>query len=206
MSFSDGKENRHRGGEAPKALRAWFDRALAEPPERRDFIIAELKLLDPVVGEQLRQMLTPTASAAGEAALAALDGAMLPLGAHGSGESSAPTRVGTAIGPYVLRERLGEGGFGEVWLGERLEPMRQEVAVKIIKPGMDSRAVVARFDHERQTLARMDHPNISRIFDAGTTPDGRPYFVMELVRGTPITSFCDQAQSTISERLELMRV
>src|SRR5262245_53728290 len=107
------------------------------------------------------------------------------------------------IGPYVLREELGEGGFGVVYRAEQEHPVRRQVALKVIKPGMDSEQVVARFEAERQALALMDHPHIAKVFDAGTTDAGRPYFVMELVPGTPITRFCDQNLLTLRERLEL---
>jgi non-specific serine/threonine protein kinase/serine/threonine-protein kinase len=110
---------------------------------------------------------------------------------------------GACIGPYKLREQIGEGGMGVVYVAEQTEPVRRRVALKIIKPGMDSRQVVARFEAERQALAMMDHPNIARVFDGGTTRSGRPYFVMELVRGIPITEYCDAQKLTIRERLEL---
>src|SRR6185369_9077293 len=107
------------------------------------------------------------------------------------------------IGRYKLLERIGEGGFGEVWMAEQREPVKRRVALKIIKLGMDSRQVVARFEAERQALAMMDHPNIARIFDADVTDNGRPYFVMELVRGIKITEYCDQKQLPTRERLNL---
>ena len=107
------------------------------------------------------------------------------------------------IGPYRLLERIGEGGFGEVWLAERREPMVQRVALKVIKLGMDSRSVVARFEQERQALAVMNHPNVARVLDGGMTAEGRPYFVMEYVKGDPITGFCDKQRFTIRERLAL---
>src|SRR5262245_2383450 len=110
---------------------------------------------------------------------------------------------GTMIGPYKLMEQIGEGGMGLVFVAEQHEPVRRKVALKLIKPGMDSRAVIARFEAERQALALMDHPNIARILDAGTTETGRPYFVMELVKGVPITDYCDQEQLTPRQRLEL---
>jgi non-specific serine/threonine protein kinase/serine/threonine-protein kinase len=110
---------------------------------------------------------------------------------------------GDRVGPYTLVEMIGEGGFGTVWLAERREPMVQRVALKIIKPGMDSRAVVARFEQERQTLAVMDHPGVARVFDGGVTERGLPYFVMEYVKGEPLTRFCDAHNATIAERLEL---
>src|SRR4051812_36695010 len=98
-------------------------------------------------------------------------------------------RVGDKIGPYHLLDVLGEGGFGIVFLAERRSPIVQRVALKVVKPGMDSRAVVARFEQERQALALLDHPNIAKVFDAGATELGRPYFVMELVRGSAITEY-----------------
>ena len=110
---------------------------------------------------------------------------------------------GTKIGPYTLREQIGEGGFGLVFVAEQQKPVRRKVALKIIKPGMDTKEVIARFEGERQALALMDHPNIARIFDAGTTESGRPYFVMELVKGIPITEYCDQQKLTTAERLDL---
>src|ERR1700739_1046540 len=100
-------------------------------------------------------------------------------------------------------EQIGEGGFGLVFVAEQERPVRRKVALKIIKPGMDSRDVIARFEAERQALALMEHPNIARVSDAGTTASGRPYFVMELVKGIPIVDYCDQNQLTASERLEL---
>jgi serine/threonine protein kinase len=112
-------------------------------------------------------------------------------------------RPGRVIGPYKLMEQIGEGGFGLVFVAEQAHPVRRRVALKVIKPGMDTREVIARFEAERQALALMDHPNIARVFDAGATESGRPYFVMELVKGIPITEYCDQAQLTPRERLEL---
>jgi serine/threonine protein kinase/tetratricopeptide (TPR) repeat protein len=111
---------------------------------------------------------------------------------------------GTRIGPYRLLEQIGEGGFGIVYMADQTQPVRRKVALKIIKPGMDTRLVVARFEAERQALALMDHPNIARVFDGGATETGRPYFVMELVRGIPITDFCDQNLLSVPERIELL--
>src|SRR5688572_12299984 len=110
---------------------------------------------------------------------------------------------GARIGPYKLLQELGEGGFGTVWMAEQEEPIRRRVALKIIKLGMDTREVIARFEAERQALALMEHPNIARVFDAGTTDGGRPYFVMELVRGVPITRYCDENRVPAAERLRL---
>jgi serine/threonine protein kinase len=110
---------------------------------------------------------------------------------------------GSTIGLYKLLEPIGEGGFGRVFLAEQERPVRRKVALKIIKPGMDTRHVIARFEAERQALAMMDHPNIAKVHDAGATENGRPYFVMELVQGVPITEYCDECQLTTNERLEL---
>jgi serine/threonine protein kinase/tetratricopeptide (TPR) repeat protein len=112
-------------------------------------------------------------------------------------------RPGDAIGPYRLMEQIGEGGMGVVYVAEQHQPVRRKVALKIIKPGMDTKQVVARFEAERQALALMDHPNIARVIDAGATESGRPFFVMELVRGIPITDYCDRERLSIPERLEL---
>jgi hypothetical protein len=110
---------------------------------------------------------------------------------------------GSVIGPYKLMEQIGEGGFGLVFVAEQQQPVRRRVALKVVKPGMDTRDVIARFEAERQAVALMHHPNIAQVFDAGTTDTGWPYFVMELVRGVPITEFCDQQQTDPRERLKL---
>jgi serine/threonine protein kinase/tetratricopeptide (TPR) repeat protein len=150
-------------------------------------------------------------------------GAFIPFMNGASPAETLPMEaVGTVIGPYKLLEQIGEGGFGVVFMAEQQEPVRRRVALKVIKPGMDSRQVIARFEAERQALALMDHPNIARVLDAGTTaePDasargpaetlayasgsaGRPYFVMELVRGLSMTEYCDQNNLAIRDRLEL---
>jgi serine/threonine protein kinase/tetratricopeptide (TPR) repeat protein len=110
---------------------------------------------------------------------------------------------GAVVGPYKLLQKIGEGGFGVVYMAQQQRPVRRLVAVKIIKPGMDTREVIARFESERQALALMDHPNIARVLDAGATDSGRPYFVMELVKGQAITLYCDQQRLTPRQRLEL---
>jgi serine/threonine protein kinase len=126
-----------------------------------------------------------------------------------SGESTAAyipagEQVGTVLaGRYKLQEPIGEGGMGAVWMAQQTEPVRRLVAVKLIKPGMDSRAILARFEAERQALALMDHPNIAKVLDGGAAPDGRPFFVMELVRGIPITRYSDERHLTPRQRLEL---
>ena len=124
---------------------------------------------------------SPTMTEANEAAKAA-------AGIAASGPSEGP---GIKIGPYKLLQLIGEGGFGVVYMAEQERPVRRRVALKIIKLGMDTKQVIARFEAERQALAMMDHPNIARVLDAGATETGRPYFVMELVKGVSITEYCD---------------
>ena len=110
---------------------------------------------------------------------------------------------GDVVGRYTLQQQLGEGGMGTVFLAEQSEPVQRQVAIKIVKPGLDTKEVIARFESERQALAMMDHPNIARVLDAGATERGRPYFVMELVHGVPITDYCNEARLTTRQRLEL---
>jgi serine/threonine protein kinase/tetratricopeptide (TPR) repeat protein len=145
-----------------------------------------------------------------EALLAAFDGAAAQgfMGSPTGNRSTVAACVlsegpGTRIGPYKLLQQIGEGGFGVVFMAEQTEPMVRRVALKIIKVGMDTRQVIARFEAERQALAMMDHPNIAKVLDAGATATGRPYFVMELVRGEPITAYCDQEKLSVPARLEL---
>ena len=112
--------------------------------------------------------------------------------------------VGTIIaGRYKLLEEIGDGGMGTVWMAEQREPVKRLVAVKLIKAGMDSKAVLARFEAERQALALMDHPNIAKVLDAGTDETGRPFFVMELVKGLPLTEYCDARKLSVNDRLDL---
>src|SRR5262245_36288438 len=110
---------------------------------------------------------------------------------------------GTVLGPYKLLERIGEGGMGTVWMAQQSQPVKRLVALKLIKAGMDSKQVLARFEAERQALALMDHPHIAKVLDGGTTGAGRPYFVMDLVRGVPITKYSDEHRLTPRQRLEL---
>lgn len=114
-----------------------------------------------------------------------------------------PEEAGDRIGPYKLLEQIGEGGFGSVWLADQIVPVKRRVALKIIKLGMDTKEVIGRFEQERQALAMMEHPNIAKVLDAGATQTGRPFFVMELVRGIPITTYCDQSKVSTRERLVL---
>ena len=156
--------------------------------KERDIFIAALAIADP--GERDAFLTAACADAGQKAHLVALLEAEPGLGQlpriagprrpRPAGVGEGP---GTVIGPYKLLEQIGEGGMGVVFMAEQTEPVRRRVALKVIKPGMDSRQVIARFEAERQALAMMDHPNIARVLDAGTTDSGRPYFVMELVRG-----------------------
>src|SRR5262245_18721668 len=118
--------------------------------------------------------------------------------------ASSSDLVGTIIaGRYKLLEEIGEGGMGTVWVAEQTEPVRRKVALKLIKPGMDSKVVLARFEAERQALALMDHLNIAKVLDGGTTEQGLPFFVMELVKGLPLTEYCDDRRLSVRERLDL---
>jgi serine/threonine protein kinase len=142
---------------------------------------------------------------AGSGSLGEIEGELTVVMDRPSGGPSDPgsPAAGTLIGPYRLAEPLGEGGFGTVWRAEQSEPIRREVALKLIKPGMGSREVLARFEAERRALALMEHPNIAAVLDAGTAGNGQPYFVMELVRGLPVTTYCDNNRLTLRQRLEL---
>ena len=140
----------------------------------------------------------PAAPARGSAARAIDSAPSGSTAATGSVE-----QAGDQVGPYKLLSLVGEGGFGTVWLAERREPFVQRVALKLIKPGMDSKAVLGRFEQERQALAVMNHPGIARVLDGGLTPAGRPFFAMEYVKGEPVTEFCDRLKLGIEERLKL---
>src|SRR5262249_3747641 len=118
-------------------------------------------------------------------------------------EEPTPEGPGAVIGSYKLLEQIGEGGFGVVFMAEQQRPIRRKVALKVLKPGMDTRQVIARFEAERQALALMDHPNIAKVLDAGQTSSRRPYFVMDLVKGLAVTDYCDENQLSSRERLEL---
>lgn len=191
----------------------WQAKQLDPGPERQR-LLSEIEQQDAALAAELRQLLDAEADA---------DRVFGPLSAmdqrencevaatldsqttrtdisNGQGDKLGP---GNQIGPYKLLEPIGEGGMGLVYLAQQSEPVRRKVALKIIKPGMDSRQVIARFEAERQALAIMDHANIAKVFDAGTTETGLPYFVMELVRGIPMTEYCDRAKMTTNERLRL---
>jgi serine/threonine protein kinase/tetratricopeptide (TPR) repeat protein len=169
--------------EDPAERQAYLDEACAEQPELRPQVEHLLRLHEGA-GSFLEK---PAAESAATGAL------------PDAAEQAAPE----VLGPYKLIEPIGEGGMGSVWMAQQTEPVKRLVAVKLIKAGMDSRQVIARFEAERQALALMDHANIARVLDAGTTGAGRPYFVMDLVKGVPITRYCDEHQLTPRQRLEL---
>jgi serine/threonine protein kinase/tetratricopeptide (TPR) repeat protein len=173
-----------------------FEAALEQPPEKR------AAFLDGVCGNDaaLRQRLDALLRKHDQAGSFLEKPATPPLATIDEPLSERP---GTVVGPYKLMEQIGEGGMGLVFVAEQQQPVRRKVALKVIKPGMDTRQVIARFEAERQALALMDHPNIAKVLDGGTTATGRPYFVMELVKGVPITEYCDQNQVSIRERLGL---
>lgn len=135
--------------------------------------------------------------------LAAMEETAFMQGASTPAEAVAAERPDRVIGPYKLLQVIGEGGFGSVWMAEQTQPVQRRVALKIIKAGMDTKEVIARFEQERQALALMDHPHIARVLDAGATASGRPFFVMELVRGVPVTQFCDEHLLSPGDRLRL---
>jgi serine/threonine-protein kinase len=177
----------------------WDAAQLGSAEERRAYLDRACSG-DVRLRRKVEQLLAARAKAEGF-----LEGPGLPLAATAI-ERPVREGPGTAIGPYKLLEQIGEGGFGVVFMAEQQQPLRRKVALKVLKPGMDTRQVIARFEAERQALALMDHPHIAKIFDAGQTASGRPYFVMELVKGLPVTDFCDQARLPVRERLKLFVV
>ncbi|MCB9883015.1 MAG: serine/threonine protein kinase [Planctomycetes bacterium] len=183
-------------------VRPIYERALALPPEEREAFVRETCGADAALCDRVLALLQANdekgdylARPTGAPPRAAVVPARV--------DSAAVERQGTVIGRYCLLQQIGEGGMGTVWMAEQREPVRRKVALKIIKLGMDSKQVSARFEAERQALALMDHPSIAKVLDGGTTDTGRPYFVMELVKGVPLTTFCDEAQLDIRARLTL---
>jgi len=200
---------------------AWLDRECGGDPELRarlDELLAAhdrpAEVLELPLVERPGQTDAPPGDAGPDPTLAATEH---PAAAGGPAATDAdPTAsfrpapsgpiVGTVVaGRYKVRQEIGAGGMGSVYLAEQTQPVRRQVALKLIKPGMDSRTVLARFESERQALALMDHPNIAKVLDAGATDDGRPYFVMELVKGIPLTDYCDQHRLDLPARLALFR-
>ena len=170
-----------------------FAEVRAVPPAGRGAFLDQACAGDPALRSRIEELL---------AGYAELEHA-LPTAMVAREPARPEEKPSDRIGRYKLLEKIGEGGCGVVWMAEQEEPVRRRVALKVIKLGMDTKAVIARFEAERQALAMMDHPNIAKIFDAGTTDAGRPFFVMELVRGVPITRFCDQAGLPTERRLQI---
>jgi eukaryotic-like serine/threonine-protein kinase len=195
--------NPENASPSPNREEAIFDGALQLPPGHRAAYVEAACGADAELLRRVKLLLESHEKAGGF-----LDPAVPPapaLGARGTIVISAPPseKPGDVIGRYKIRENLGEGGCGIVYVADQSEPVRRRVALKVIKLGMDTRNVIARFEAERQALAMMDHPNIAKVLDAGATSTGRPYFVMELVRGIKITDYCDQHQLGTRERLDL---
>jgi tetratricopeptide (TPR) repeat protein len=196
----------------PEERAAFLDAACADRPQLRASVEALLAAYEKSghVLDRPPEVPSPTVDPDPSQAPGAVDGAF-SADPDAAPFEQAPTsdlppgREASSViaGRYTLVEKIGEGGMGEVWVARQTEPVKRKVALKLIKAGMDSKAVLARFEQERQALALMDHPHIARVLDGGLTPDRRPFFVMELVNGLPLTKFCDEARLGIRERLEL---
>src|SRR3954464_12872758 len=181
--------------EDPAERRAYLDGACARKPELREQV-EDLLRLHKGAGSFLERPAAETPATG--------------TFTNAAEQAPSPAAPGAIIGRYKLIEQIGEGGMGTVWMAQQTEPVKRLVAVKFIEAGMDSKQVIARFEAERQALALMDHPNIARVLDAGTTKGepggvspGKPYFVMDLVKGVPITRYCDEHHLTLRQRLEL---
>ncbi len=187
-------------GTTPSREESLFDNALALPPEERAAYLDKICGQDAALRQRVANLLAAYGQSAGflEAPPAAAERPATMVVTVPPAENP-----GDVIGRYKIREKLGEGGCGVVYVAEQAEPVRRRVALKVIKLGMDTRTVIARFEAERQALAMMDHPNIARVLDAGTTAAGRPYFVMELVRGIKITEYCDRNNLDTGARIGL---
>ncbi|MFM7116637.1 MAG: serine/threonine protein kinase, partial [Planctomycetota bacterium] len=210
--FEQGWQRARRG--SPQQIPPTIETALEQVPEEQESEL--LRLLIPIELEYRRASnQVPTLEDyehLGSTALqivrevlsdeSTLSGAKKRSSSDGSSKSPAANRS-RVIGNYKLLQRLGDGGMGTVWMAEQERPVRRRVALKLIRFGMDSDQIIARFEAERQALAMMDHPNIARVFDGGTTEEGAPFFVMELVQGISLTDYCDRNQLTVKERLEL---
>jgi serine/threonine protein kinase len=198
---------------SPDERARFLDETCADNPELRAAVEARLKAreggdtIDALPTDLDQTLPADSAPLAGGATLdhvAQTDAASRPSEATPPTEYRPTAEPGVIFaGRYTLQEKIGEGGMGEVWIARQTEPVRRSVALKLIKPGMDSRAVLQRFELERQALALMDHPNIAKVFDAGMTSTGQPFFVMELVQGLALTKFCDEMKLNPRERLEL---
>src|SRR4051812_36844782 len=181
-------------------VEALFNQALQLTPAKRPVFLAGACGIDAQLSRRLEELLNAEAKAGAFLPESPQQAATLKLELP---EEYPDEAVGQTLGRYKLLERVGEGGCGVVYVAEQTEPVRRRVALKVIKLGMDTKSVIARFEAERQALAMMDHPNIAKVLDAGATESGRPYFVMELVRGIKITEYCDQNNLSTKERLDL---
>jgi non-specific serine/threonine protein kinase/serine/threonine-protein kinase len=172
-------------------IKAIVAEALERAPEQRETFVSEACAADPLVRAEVESLLSAYENSLGlsESELAS--------------QLVDAVQMSRSIGPYRLIRKLGEGGMGQVWLAEQTAPVKRRVALKLIKGGMYDATALVRFQNERQSLALMDHPAIAKVFDAGATPDGQPYFVMEYVAGVPITDYCDEKKMKIADRIEL---
>ncbi|MEM1011175.1 MAG: WD40 repeat domain-containing serine/threonine protein kinase [Planctomycetota bacterium] len=189
----------------PQRVQKLFEQAMDLPPDERPSFILDAVGDDEALGEEVAALVEAAEAADGEGFLQVPADRLMakpPTEFDGFGKTE---KKGQLIGRYKLLQRLGEGGMGSVWMAEQTSPVVRRVALKVIKLGMDTMAVVARFEAERQALALMDHPHIARVLDAGVTDTGRPYFVMDLVRGDPITAYADKHSLDIPARLDLFR-
>lgn len=202
-----------------KRIRQLFDIVAQAPPERRAEVAAHVcggeealqrKVLEMFGAAEAADVSRPETESADPVAEkpdpSVEPVAEAPPATPPESPAAADEQAGDQIGPYKLLQQIGEGGFGVVWMAEQREPVKRRVAVKVIKLGMDTKQVVARFMAERQALAMMDHPNIAKVFDAGSTEKGRPYFVMEYIKGVAITDYCDTERLDTTRRLELFRL
>src|SRR5262249_19528105 len=175
-----------------------FTEALQVPPEEREAFLTQACAGDATLRRNVEELLA-NYGRLGDF----LENTPLGVASEQPSTQTVGEKPGDWVGRYKLVQQIGEGGCGTVYMAEQGEPVRRLVALKIIKPGMDTKTVIARFEAERQALALMDHPNIAKVFDAGANASGRPYIVMELVRGVKITQYCDENSLTTRERLEL---
>ncbi|HEX2836707.1 MAG TPA: protein kinase, partial [Phycisphaerales bacterium] len=175
-------------------LRRIFDLAMAAAPQDRPALLDHECAGNADLRRRVEAMIAAAADETFLSSPTADPSATIRTQSAGDPTLFSPLREGpgTRIGPYKILQLIGEGGFGSVFMAEQTAPVHRKVALKIIKLGMDTRQVVARFEQERQALAMMDHPNIARVLDAGATETGRPFFVMELVKGDPIVEYCDK--------------
>jgi WD40 repeat protein/serine/threonine protein kinase len=187
---------------SPERVKEIFNQAIGLPPEKRSAFLEKACGSDTPLRRRVERLLKSLEEVG--PFLASPTGDVLPSAPTVSASTSGPlAEIGTSIGPYKLLQEIGEGGFGVVYMAEQERPVHRRVALKIIKLGMDTKQVIARFEAEREALAMMEHPNITMVLDAGATESGRPYFVMELVKGVPITEYCDSNRLSTSERLDL---